>query len=292
MVEFTLSDQEYTRFHDFLVEHCGIVLGANRHYLVSSRINAIRHRLSIDSMASLLSRLESGDLHLKSQVIDAMTTNETSWFRDRTPFEVLGGEILDDLAQRGVSGPRIWSAACSYGQEPYSISIVFDEYIRHNPSIFTRGDIVATDISRRVLDVARSGYYGQSSMVRGLDQGRIRYYFERVDSGFRVKPVIASRIQFREFNLQRDFAALGKFDCIFCRNVLIYFSATTRQLMIRKFFDQLNPGGYLLLGGAETPVGCEDQFTSCIANRYLYYRKSDLASDSLRPQSSKRVMLP
>jgi len=273
MSSFKISAAEYQDFHDYLEESCGIVLGPNRQYLITSRLNSLLRQAAIDTVGHLMDRLKSGDFRLRVEVIDAMTTNETSWFRDTVPFEVLDRVILEDLYNRKVPDASFWSAACSSGQEAYSISMVIEEYMTKRPLAFRNSSILATDISTKILDQARSATYGCAQLDRGLSTKRRTQYFEPFESGFRVKDPIRRRVRFREQNLQREFATIGKFDCIFCRNVLIYFSTSARTAIVERFWNALKPGGYLLLGGAESPIGNHTRFQTMIENKYLYYKK-------------------
>lgn len=273
MSDFNISTVEYQDFHDYLEESCGIILGPNRQYLITSRLHTLLRHAAIDTVSHLMERLRSGDSRLRVEVIDAMTTNETSWFRDTVPFEVLDGVILEDLYARKATDVSFWSAACSSGQEAYSISMVIEEFLSRRPMAFKGASVLATDISRRVLEQAKCATYGSAQLDRGLSAKRRALHFEPFESGFRVKDKIRNRVRFREQNLQQEIATLGKFDCIFCRNVLIYFSTAARASIIERFWSALKPGGYLLLGGAESPAGSHARFESNIMNKYLYYKK-------------------
>ena len=202
-----------------------------------------------------------------------MTTNETSWFRNETPFEVFADEILKDLHYRGLKHPRIWSAACSFGQEPYSLSILVAEFEKKHSCTMDGLRIVASDISSTVLNQARRGYYDEHVRMRGVSRQRQRLFFENTDNGWRVREHIRHRIQFREFNLLEDFAALGHFDVIFCRNVLIYFSPAVKASILYKISMTLNPGGYLFLGGTESIASSAAYFEAIRFGRNLVYRR-------------------
>lgn len=268
-----ISTAEYQEFHDYLEDSCGIVLGPNRQYLITSRLHSLLRHEAIDTVTHLMERLRSGDSRLRVEVIDAMTTNETSWFRDTVPFEVLDKVILEDLYSSKVQDPAFWSAACSSGQEAYSISMVVDEFMARRPMAFRNAGILATDISTKMLDQAKRATYISAQLDRGLSVKRRMQHFSPFESGFRVNDKVRNRVRFRELNLQQEFASLGKFDCIFCRNVLIYFSTTARAAIVERFWNALKPGGYLLLGGAESPFGNHTRFQSMIESKYLYYKK-------------------
>ncbi len=267
-----LSKQQYEAFRSFLEESCGIVLGAGREYLVKSRLNGLVASQGL-SMDELRDRLRDGDRALKCRVIDLMTTNETSWFRNDAPFSVFSEHVLTDLHARSLRAPVIWSAACSYGQEPYSLSMLVDDFQRRCPGGLPGLRIVATDISPSVLEHAAAACYDEASVRREVpDSLRLRY-FERHGEGLRVVSRIRGRVRFQEFNLLQDFAGLGRFDVIFCRNVLIYFSAKVRQDILERMARALNPGGYLFLGGAETLGPAGAHFDTVRVGRNLIYRR-------------------
>lgn len=272
MADERLGQAEYDTFRRFLSDACGIVLGDNKHYLVVSRLNRMVREAGLPSISALLARLPH-DRELARQAVEAMTTNETSWFRDQHPFTCLRDRILPELARRGTP-VRIWSAACSSGQEPYSLSMMIDECQRSQPGVtLGSAQIVATDVSKQILDEARSGSYDTFSMTRGLtDDMRQRYFVNKGDR-WEVAPKVKNRVSFREYNLMQSFAPLGKFDVIFCRNVLIYFSATAKEDILRRLAQALNPGGYLFLGAAETAGNANDLLELVRFNPGSAYRR-------------------
>lgn len=269
-----ISPSEYVAFKEFLQDACGILLGDNKQYLVKSRLRKIMEEHRLGSLGELVDRLRTSPRGLREIVIDAMTTNETLWFRDTHPFRILAEKILPEIADRkSVQSPRIWSAACSTGQEPYSIAMVIDEFRRTKPGRL-RSDIkiVATDISRTVLDNAREGKYEMLAIGRGLSAERQRMYFDSAaDGSWQVKPPIRQAVEFRELNLL-DRYMLGKFDIVFCRNVLIYFSAELKRDILTRMHQTLNPGGYLILGASESLNGLPDKFEMVQCNPGIIYR--------------------
>ncbi|MBK1647462.1 CheR family methyltransferase [Rhabdochromatium marinum] len=247
-----IDPQDYNEFSRFLSECCGLVLGSNRQYLVSSRLSRLLSEFSFASVEELLRALRSPtQTKLKSRVIDAMTTNETSWFRDTYPFEMLHHIILPQLAATKRS-LRIWSAAASTGQEPYSIAMVLNEYASTNPLKAPSANIIATDLSESALAEARSGLYDGLSIVRGLSQERRNRFFTTVANGHQIKPEIQRQVRFQKLNLLDSYAALGKFDIVFCRNVLIYFSAETKRQVFDGIARQMESGGYFFIGASES----------------------------------------
>lgn len=248
--------QEFNQFAQFLQDACGICLGPNKQYLVSTRISRILEDNNIASLSALLDRLNQPCSELlRKQIIDAMTTNETYWFRDAYPFEYLKESILPNMiSARNSSGAlRIWSAACSTGQEPYSISMAVEEYKQKNLGYSPVPiEILATDLSGSVLELAEKAIYDKLSIARGLTSERLERYFEpHTDSGWRVKSTIRERVSYKTLNLLDNFQLLGKFDIIFCRNVLIYFSAELKRDILSRLHASLNPNGLLCLGSSE-----------------------------------------
>lgn len=259
---FKITPNEFAVFSQFLEKNCGILLAAHKQYLVQSRLGKIMQERSLDSLSALVTQLERpGGHQLKDKVIDAMTTNETLWFRDTHPYDILKHKLLPEIREKKSRQKiRIWSAACSTGQEPYSMSMIIDEYKRANPGSFLSGEeIIATDISASVLQQARSGEYEMLALGRGLEKERLQKYFKgNVNGSWTINSDIKSRVRFQSINLLGQYSALGLFDIIFCRNVMIYFSSEVKVEILRKMHKQLAPGGYLLLGASESLAGLTD----------------------------------
>ncbi len=255
---------DFELFRDFLEKTSGILLGSNKQYLVSSRLNRLMEQQGIKSLGELVQRIQTQPRSgLREQVVDAMTTNETLWFRDAYPFEILKNRVLPELLKANPHQRlRIWSAACSSGQEPYSLSMTLDEYERAYPSQLRMGaQIVATELSGSMLAACKAGEYDSLAMARGLSAERKQRYFDEVAPGrWAIKPALRSRIEFRALNLLDSYAALGKFDIVFCRNVLIYFSAEVKRDILLRIHGTLKPGGYLFLGASEALNGLSDHY--------------------------------
>ncbi len=254
--KINITSQEFDQFCQFLEQACGILLAKHKQYLVESRLSKILLDGNFSSLGQLVVALQRpGNSRLKEQVINAMTTNETLWFRDIHPYEILKDKLLPELAEK-LSSQRlkIWSAACSTGQEPYSISMVIDEFKEQNASAFRMGEeIIATDISTRVLDQARLAEYEMLALGRGLSKDRLKKFFEPgVRDAWKLIPKIKKRITFKELNLLGAYNGIGPCDIVFCRNVLIYFSSERKQEILQKIHKTLKPGGYLLLGASES----------------------------------------
>ncbi|MFG1497980.1 protein-glutamate O-methyltransferase CheR [Saccharospirillum sp. HFRX-1] len=269
-------NQGYEAFCDYLEQHSGICLGASKQYLVSSRLRKILQEAAINNLTELVSAMSKpGGQSLRSAVIDAMTTNETLWFRDIHPFRILEEQLLPEFFQQKTSRPlRIWSAACSTGQEPYSMSMMIEEYKQKN-RVFSAGEkIIATDISATALDAAKSAEYAMLAIGRGLDPERLKRHFEETPAGrWKVKAPIAQRVEFRAINLQDSYALLGKFDIVFCRNVLIYFTADLKRDILTRIHATLNPGGYLMVGASEAVNGLGDLYEMVHCRPGIIYRK-------------------
>jgi chemotaxis protein methyltransferase CheR len=270
-----ITQQEYEGFRSFLEKACGIVLGDNKQYLISSRLNALLTEYRIPSLGALVERLQrEHNSSLYERIVDAMTTNETLWFRDGFPFDILKQVILPEYAKARAPGARIWSAACSSGQEPYSISMCVEEYLRVNPGALPANgvQIVATDLSPSMLEAARTGRYDSAAMARGMSDERKRQFFSLHHGRWEMRDEIKRRVSFRELNLMQSYESLGKFQMIFCRNVLIYFSADLKRDILARLAGALQPGGYLFLGAAEAITGYSDAFEMARLPQGIVYR--------------------
>lgn len=271
---------EYQAFANFLRTACGIDLGPDKQYLVSTRVRRVLLEYGLRSLGELTRLIQQENQRvLRQKVIDAMTINETFWFRDGYPFEYLGKTLLPALSkQKPGEKIRIWSAACSSGQEPYSISMVVEETLRS--SIVNRcndAEILATDVSASVLEAAREGLYDRLSLVRGLSTQRSMDFFTQVGADtWRIKSSVSNRVRFRPLNLQESFYLLGKFDVVFCRNVLIYFSSELKTEILRKIHGSLNTGGILFLGSSESISGLNDLYEMINCSPGVAYRTKAL----------------
>ena len=254
----TLSEDLYKQFSAFLEAQVGIVLGPNKQYLVKSRLSPLVGIHGCSSLEELINKsMNIRERELKMVVIDAMTTNETLWFRDVYPFQLLSDKLFPELGKNG-KVIKIWSAASSSGQEPYSIAMTALEHQYKKPGTLSGGvQITATDISVSMLNQCKEGIYDNLALARGLSTERKRQFFESCSDPAKMK--ISDRVKklvtFRHFNLLDNYAPLGKFDLIFCRNVLIYFSPEIKSKILNQFATSLNPGGYLLLGASESLSG-------------------------------------
>ncbi|GAB1262046.1 CheR family methyltransferase [Aurantivibrio plasticivorans] len=271
----SIAPEDFETFAHYLEEACGIALAPNKQYLVSTRVRKILSDHHIDSIGALVRKLtETRQSSLKQDVIDAMTTNETYWFRDAYPFEYLKDSILPELMSQPGGDIKLWSAACSSGQEPYSLSMEVEEFKHRNPGLAKRQvRILATDVSSGMLNYARSGTYDRLSMARGMTNARTERFFEVMDeNNWRLKANIRSRVEFKSLNLLESYSYLGKFDVIFCRNVLIYFSNELKREIITKMHGALKPNGILCLGSSEGLSGVANLFEMIQCKPGIMYR--------------------
>jgi chemotaxis protein methyltransferase CheR len=247
----------------------GLVLGHDKIYLLETRLAALMAREGVRDLAGLADKLRQGS-PLERDVVEAMTTNESLFFRDAKPFDALRHRVLPRLhAARPAGTPlRIWSAAASTGQEAYSIAIIADEMAAAMPN--RRVEILGTDIARETLQRAREGTYSQFEIQRGLPMQMLVKHFEKDQAQWRIKPKLRSAVTFREFNLLNDLRALGQFDIVFCRNVLIYFDAATKTRVLEAIAKLMPADGVLFLGGAETVLGLTDAFKAVAGETGAY----------------------
>lgn len=265
-----MNSQDFDFVSQLLRKRAGIVLTPDKMYLLESRLAPLARKEGLPSIDDLIQVVRARrDERLITQVVDVMTTNETFFYRDKTPFDHLKEAILPLLAQaRRGSRIRIWCAACSTGQEPYSIAMMLDQMPQLTGGVPV--EIVATDISERCLERARQGLFTQFEVQRGLPIQTLMQYFTQQDDHWRISERMRSMITFRKLNLMDPSYNLGKFDVIFCRNVLIYFDAPTKGEVFERLAQSMNPGGFLLLGAAESVVGITQAFESAQDRRGLY----------------------
>ncbi len=267
-----LTADQYQAIHKFLEDKAGIRLGKGKEYLVSSRLGRLLDKDGMSDYGQLVEKLGSfSGRTVQAAVIDAMTTNETFWFRDPTHFRILAEEGLANH-QGGVF--RVWSAASSSGQEAYNISMVLGDARRSGRGApGSRVEIVGTDISPTMLALARSARYCGISAGRGLNDEQRKRYFKEDGDCLEVLPEFRTGVSFREFNLTKPIDVLGRFDAIFCRNVLIYFSADLKRQIIERMARALNPGGFLFLGSTESLSGHQELFEMVNVSGGIGYRR-------------------
>lgn len=283
-----LPKQIFENLARFIYNECGIVINDKKAYLIQQRLEPVAISAGCGNFAEFYNKLSlNATCHLKDQVIAAITTNETSFFRDKHPFEAFKDYILPRLERliidrknrsviRKGAKVRIWSAASSTGQEPYCISILAHEYVyanRHKGISNDDFQITATDISSRVLARAISGEFSEFETVRGLPQCHMEKYFTKVDDKLLINESVRNMVEFRRQNLMEPFIMLGGFDVIFCRNVLIYFDDSAKRRIYDQFHHMLSDDGFLILGSTETIYGITDRFESVRYNESVLYKK-------------------
>ena len=234
----------------FMQKHCAVVLTEEQRYLLGSRLSPVARGNNFPSVAEfVVAACSQGKTSkLGKELIDAMTTHESYFFRDTTFWHYLEKIVLADLAARKCVGLRIWSAACSHGQEPYSLAMLLDEL---HPKLAERSQIVATDISEGAILRARDGLYSSLEINRGLHALRLMRYFEKAGGGYRVKASLRQRVRFAAHNLLADEPAMLSCDIVLCRNVLIYFNEADRKTVLTRLDAAARPGGYLGFGTGE-----------------------------------------
>jgi chemotaxis protein methyltransferase CheR len=256
-----MNANDYEYISNFLVESSGLALGEGKEYLLEARLIPLAQSFGLSGISELILELRRGnDLRLSTAVTESMTTNETSFFRDNTPFEELKTQLLPALinARRDTRSLRIWCAAASTGQEIYSLLMLIDESFPELRS--WKIDVVATDIAQKMLTQSQEAVYTQFEVQRGLPTPLLIKYFEQVPKGWRIKDSLRDRVLWKQQNLLSNFQHLGPFDLIVCRNVLIYFEVAHKQDVLERMRNLLPNDSYLLLGAAESVVGVTDQF--------------------------------
>jgi chemotaxis protein methyltransferase CheR len=271
-----VSDQNYRLFSQYLELTCGIVLGDSKLYLVKSRLMPLLRQYQLTSLNELIERIVvKQDRQAQYAAIEAMTTNETLWFRDGYPFSLLESQVLPKFADKS-SAIKIWSAACSSGQEAYSIAMTVLNYQKKTQSLRAGVNIVGTDISEEMLQKCRLAEYDQLAMSRGLPDLFKQEYFEEAAPG-RLKLIakVRAMASFRQLNLLDSYSSMGRFDIIFCRNVLIYFSPAVKKQILQKLAACLQDGGILFVGASESISELAELFTMVRCNPGLYYLKKN-----------------
>jgi len=253
-------------------QRTGLILGPEKAYLVDSRLGPLARKEGFASIEALVDAMMRGDRAMCVAASEALATHETFFFRDKTPFDLFEKTISPSLkASQPGRGMRIWCAAASSGQEPYSLSMILDEAGERGT------DILATDMSAQVLEKAKAGVYTQFEVQRGLPIQRLVKHFDQVGETWKVKPHIRQRVRFEKGNLLDDFSRYGKMDVIFCRNVLIYFDINTKAKVLDRLANQLSDNGFLLLGAAETVVGLTETLRPVPGHRGLYAKPETAA---------------
>lgn len=273
MAKIKITPEEFKKFSQYVLDISGISLEVGKEYLLETRLHPLINRLGVSSYAELLQKAKTDfKKEIENDIIDAVSTNETYFFRDKSPFELLQHKIFPDLIDRhtkknpaGKPTLRLWSAANSTGQEIYSIAMTLIEMgitpDKYNIKLF------GTDISDAAIAQASYGLYNKFEIQRGLDPRRLNRYFDKIDNDqYKVKDEVRALAQFKKMNLMKPFVGLGKFDIVLCRNVMIYFTSQDRKRIYQNISKVMEPYGYLLIGSTESLVNDTDIFCS---KRYL-----------------------
>ena len=284
-----MNTQEFEFLKKLLKDRSGLSLGPDKIYLLESRLTPVSIRWKMASLSQMVETMRlRPDPKLIHDVVEAMTTNETLWFRDEKPFRHFRGSLLPAMlkAREKTKTLRIWSAACSSGQEPYSIAMTLDELLATQPG--WKLDIIATDIADNVLEQGRRGLYSQFEVQRGLPIQMMMKNFTKQGDLWEIKEKFRKMLKFENFNLLDRMDRLGSFDIIFCRHVLIYFDAETKRVILQNLKKRLAPDGYLFVGGSEAIIGLTDGLDA-VADCPGLYRNKPAAVASPPPSAPNLI---
>ncbi len=264
-----LDTESYGFLRDYIHRQSGILLDNDKHYLLEARLMPVVEELHLPSLMALCQALKQSEAPLRKKVVEAMTTHETLFFRDSVPFEAMRKELLPKLALARQSTRRIkiWCAAASSGQEPYSLAMLLLESGFGGWNI----EILGTDLSEQVLNRAREGKYMQLEVNRGLPAQYLVKYFQREGLEWRIKDTIRQMVRFEQGDLRQNPRGSG-YDFVFCRNVLIYFDIPTKKQILERLRNSLTPGGYLALGSAESTLGLDEVFERVAVDNARFYQ--------------------
>ena len=269
----SISDADFSYVRELVYRQAAIVLEQEKNYLVEARLSPLVRQHGFNSMTELVAQLRSQPSNgLQWNVIEAMTTNETSFFRDVHPFELLKKNVLPELIKKraALRQLNIWCAAASSGQEPYTILMLLREKF---PALATwKLNFLATDISKEMLDRCREGCYSQLEVNRGMPAPLLVKYFQKIGTEWQIKEDLRRMIDFRQMNLAQAWAVLPSMDVIFMRNVLIYFDVETKKTILARVRKTMKPDGYFFLGGAETTLNLDDCFKRVQVDKSAYYQ--------------------
>ncbi len=273
-----ISANEFQLLRDYIEKHSGIALSEDKVYLVETRLTPIMVEAGCESYLEFYQMaVLDGSNRLRDKIVEAITTNETSWFRDTYPFAILDEVLLRRLAEEVRSKKRskikIWCTACSTGQEPYSIAMTVLEFARRTPGFDpTLVEIVATDISTVMLFLAMAGRYDKLAIMRGLSEDKRQRFFEKTGSVWAISDQAKELVSYKKINLTESFRHFGRHDIIFCRNILIYFSNDQKKVILQRMAELLRPGGYLFLGASEPIIYYSKEYEMKRHAMGLYYQ--------------------
>jgi chemotaxis protein methyltransferase CheR len=285
-----MKPEGFAYLSKWLYDRTGLVLGPDKLYLVESRLSPIARKYNLAGLDAIIVELRSGRAgEFATEVSDAMMTNESFFYRDVKPFDQFRDLVLPALlqARAAVRRIRIWSAASSTGQEPYTLAMLIKEAEAKLQG--WKVEIVGTDISKEALDRAKAGLYTQFEVQRGLPIQMLMKYFKQQGDRWQISDALKQMVQFREFNLLQDPTTLGQFDVVFCRNVLIYFDQATKGAVLGRIAKLMPADGYLYLGGAETVLGISDRFAPIAGQRGIYALNAPAGAAALPPRTAARA---
>ncbi|HEV2673406.1 MAG TPA: protein-glutamate O-methyltransferase [Aliidongia sp.] len=274
-----MNIDDFNLLSKLIKDRSGLTLTKDKAYLLESRLLPVARKWNLKSLDELVMRLRTrSEAGLVRDVVEAMTTNESFFFRDIKPFDQFKQVVLPYLLQNRTAARsiKIWSAACSSGQEPYTLGMIMKE--ERQRLIGWNLDILATDLSTEILAKAQAGLYSQFEVQRGLPIQLLVKYFKQAGDRWQIDSAVREMVRYRPFNLLDELSGLGQFDIIFCRNVLIYFDQPTKQMVLERMAKQLAPDGFLYLGGAETVVGITDKFQPMANHRGIYHHANPAAA--------------
>ncbi len=275
-----ITEPEFKLLRDFIEKQCGVLLGDDKAYLIENRLAGLLEESACSSFGEFYLKLKNSpsSRQLRELTVDAITTNETFWLRDQHPFDIFRERLLPEFREEILLGKRekinIWSAACSTGQEPYSIAMTALDFYRTSggtPACREQVQILATDISSDAISGAKAGKYDAAAMARGLPSDMERH-FQKENASWVIRDNLKEMIAFKQFNLQGPFVGLGQFDAVFLRNVIIYFSDTFKQDLLNRVARLLTPSGYMFLGAGETISGYTMAFDVLEHGGAIYYQ--------------------
>ncbi len=271
----SLSSSDFNYIRDLVCEHSALVLDEGKRYLVDSRLQPIVKEKEFSSISDIVTELKKGNIRLRENVIEAMTTNETSFFRDIHPFNSLKKEVLPGLieSRKSLRSLKIWCAACSSGQEPYSIAMMLKENF---PQLNSWNiEILCSDISNEMINRCKEGKFTQIEVNRGLPVSLMIKYFKQKENYWYIDDSLKKMLKFRNINLAKPFPLIGQMDIVFIRNVLIYFSTETKKNILSQIKKILKKDGFLVLGSTETTLNLDSSFKRITYGKSSFYVNSD-----------------
>ena len=276
----TISQQDFDMLRDYIRKECALEISDDKKYLIETRLGHLLEETGIKDFNEFCLKAKRDFTYgLRDRIVDAITTHETLWFRDKTIWSVIEKVILPNFAQQLVDGPavriRIWSAACSTGQETYSLAMLIDDWIAKNPQSGIKPEhfeILGTDVSPSAIKAAKKGQFSELEMSRGLDSAYIDKYFVKEGPNYLIDEKIKNRVAHRVFNLQDNFMGMRRMDLVLCRNVMIYFSQEFKDQLMRRLAVNMNPGAYFILGATESGYGHSHTFEMKNYENTIYYQ--------------------